>query len=101
MSNPAGNTAFNTPNQASRGEAILTLAVARRMLPLVRRIISDLLGSRAALARMQPEYDDLTRRRRSLSWAGRRRRYELQEEIAWDEETLQHALAELEVLGLA
>jgi hypothetical protein len=70
------------------------------MVPLVQRIVEDILQARKALARMRPEQDRLDRQRRSLAWPERSRRYQLQEEIATQELNLQDALAELDCLGL-
>jgi len=79
----------------------MSLATARRMLPLVRRIVGDLLQARRRLAQLLPEQNHLDRRRRTLAWPDRARRYQLHEEVADQEQNLQDALAELEVLGLA
>jgi hypothetical protein len=79
----------------------MSLATARRMLPLVRRIVGDLLNARRRLAQLLPEQTRLDRLRRTLAWPERARRYQLREEVADQEQYLQDALAELEVLGLA
>jgi hypothetical protein len=70
------------------------------MLPLVRRIIRDLLDAHRRLGHLLPEQAGLDRQRRHLSWPERCRRYDLHEEVAEQELNRQEALAELEVLGL-
>jgi hypothetical protein len=70
------------------------------MLPLVGRIAADLVRHHECLARLRPEHLVLESRRRTLDWAGRARRYELDEEIAFADGELAQARAELEVLGL-
>jgi hypothetical protein len=70
------------------------------MLSLVRRIVEDVLHARQELGQKQPERYRLDRQRRTLDWPARARRYQLQEEIAFEENNLQEALAELEVLGV-
>jgi hypothetical protein len=80
---------------------VFALGTARRMLPLVRRVVGDLLQAQRALAQLQPEKAALDRRRRTLDWPARSRRYQLREEIDAHEEDRLEALAELEaVLGL-
>jgi hypothetical protein len=101
MSGPTGDTAFSASEKPGRREGILTLGVARRMLPLVRRVVNDLLHARANLTRLQPEQDRLHRQRRDLAWPERARRYQLREEIASHERELQQATAELTALGVA
>jgi hypothetical protein len=93
----ATSGAFERPDGS---ETLLSLTTSRRMLPLVGRIIRDMTHARQVLARLQPERDRLDRKRRTLSWPERSRRYQLQEEIAAAELALQDSLAELEVLGL-
>lgn len=93
----AASGAFEKPD---RREEPFTLEVARRMLPLVRRVVGDILQHRRRLARLYPEQERLDRARRTLSWPDRLRRYQLQDEIALEHHYLLDALAELEVLGL-
>jgi hypothetical protein len=100
MSGFTENHAWETSELATGQTMGQHLALARRMLPLVRRIIRDLLDGRQALARLRLEQGRLDRQRRTLTWDGRARRYQLQEELAEQEVALQDVLAELEVLGL-
>jgi hypothetical protein len=81
-------------------ERTFTLDIARRMIPLVGRIIRDLLAAQKRLRDLRQEQRRLELRRRTLSWPDRRRRYHLEEELAEQKDNLHDALAELEVLGL-
>jgi hypothetical protein len=101
MSESMGDTTSSASEKPERGEKALSLTTARNMLPLVRRIIGDVLQSHHGLAELQPEQEQLEQRRRTLSWPERARRYEIQEELADLERDLQSALAEMEVLGIA
>jgi hypothetical protein len=78
----------------------LTWTAANRMLPLVRRVVADVIDCQQRLALMHPEKDRLDRHRHDLSWPERSRRYHLNEEIASGERTLRSAVAELDGLGL-
>jgi|DewCreStandDraft_4_1066084.scaffolds.fasta_scaffold259584_1 hypothetical protein len=100
MSGSAENMASSAYEDPSRREVVLDLTTASRMLPLVQRIVADILHSRQLLARLLPEQDILDRQRRTLDWPGRQRRYQLQEDVSATEQKMQDALAELEVLGL-
>lgn len=100
MSESMGDTTSSAPEKPERREKMLTLTTAGNMLPLVRRIVSDVVGSQQGLAKLQPEQERLDRQRRDLTWPERLRRYELQEELANLERSLGDALAEIEVLGI-
>jgi hypothetical protein len=94
------NTA-NAADRPPRRETAMSLITARRMLPLVQRIVADVVGDQQALRRLQPEQEVLDAQRRSLPWPQRQRRYHLREEIASLERHLHAALVELEALGVA
>jgi hypothetical protein len=98
MSGPTGDTASSASEKPEGKNAAFSLVVARRMLPLVRRVVSDFLQAGQALARLHPEKDHLDRQRRTLAWPGRARRYQLREEIDALEQRRQDALIELEAL---
>jgi hypothetical protein len=101
MSGPTEDTASSASEKPERRHEVFALGTARRMLPLVRHVVHDLVQARQVLARLQPEKATLDRQRRNLAWPERSRRYQLDEEIAVYEERLQDALAELEgVLGV-
>src|SRR5262245_17144741 len=70
------------------------------MLPLVRRIVTDILGWRQGLREIPVEKPRLDRPRHTLGWPDRRRRYHLTDEITRAETELQAARAELDALGL-
>jgi hypothetical protein len=70
------------------------------MLPLVRRIVDDILQDQGQLTRLMPEQNRLERHRRELGWPERARRYQIQEEVAGTERRLEASFAELASLGL-
>jgi hypothetical protein len=100
MNGSTGNTASGAFEKPERGETLLSLTTARRMVPLVHRIVEEVLELQQRLTRLQPEQDRLDRERRTLSWPERARRYQLHEEIAAGVQQLQHARAELDGLGV-
>jgi hypothetical protein len=97
----------SSPNRASqpakpkRKEVTLDLATARRMLPLVRGIVTDIVATHARLTGLVPEQDALDRNRRELDWAARQRRYAIADEIAQTEKALAAAAGELTALGVS
>ena len=97
----------NTPNRASNSagkprkkEVTLDLTTARQMLPLVKSIVTDILNSRRALSKLEPEQERLERQRRDLVWQERQRRYQISDEIAAAEKAWATAVGELNELGL-
>jgi hypothetical protein len=101
MSGFPGNTASNASERPDRRESAMNLITARRMLPLVQRIVADILADQKSLERLQPEQERLDRQRRELRWPERQRRYQLREEITGLERHLQDALQELQTLAVA
>jgi hypothetical protein len=100
MSGSTGNRASGSPLQEGQPERILNLTTARKMLPLVQRIVADILEGQKHTTQLQPELDRLDRQRRELTWPERRRRYVLREEVSrWDRQ-LQGAAGELEGLSV-
>ena len=97
MSNSMGNMAPETPVS----ENILSLKTVQRMLPLVQRIVDDIVHSQEALDRLQPEQDRLDRVKRDLAWPERQQRYKLLEELTTASQKLQGATEELNELGVA
>jgi hypothetical protein len=71
------------------------------MLPLIQRVIGDILHNDKVIARLQPEQDRLDRQKRSLAWPERQRRYHVSEDLAVAERELQEAMIELQLLGVA
>jgi len=98
--NSSPNRASGPAERPRRKDVVFDLTTARRMLPLVRRIVSDIQASREHLQRLQPEQDRLDRHRRDLSWPERQRRYAVREEIAATERNLTSTIRELRHLGL-
>jgi hypothetical protein len=100
MSRYKGNTASNASDKPGKSDAFLTLSTSRQMLPLVRRILQDILDSRQRLSQIEPELATLERQRRHLAWPDRCRRYQLHEEVNSQEQHLQEAFKELKTLGV-
>jgi len=100
MNGSTDNTASGPLEKAGRREVAFSLITVQRMLPLARKVVSDILQAQAQLRRLIPEQARLDRLRRTLAWPDRQRRYEMAEEIAFHEQNLQDAVAELEVLGV-
>jgi hypothetical protein len=99
MNGSTGNRApeaFERPEQ--RG-IVLSLTTVQKMLPLIRRIVDDILNCQKTLNNLHPEEVRLDRERRKLDWPGRQRRYRLKDEIAGVESSLQTAKEELQSLG--
>jgi hypothetical protein len=100
MNGSTGNKAFGASEKPEPGDVVLSLSTAQRMLPLVKRIVEDILASQEALARLAPEQEELFRQRRNLAWPERKRLYQIQEEIANAERRLGEAHEEMQSLGL-
>ncbi len=83
-----------------QNDVVLTWDTCHSMLSLVGRIVADVVSLRQTLTRIQPECTQLDSRRHTLDWAGRSRRYQLQEEIRRLEEERRKTFAELESLGV-
>lgn len=97
----------NTPNRASNSagkprkkEVTLDLTTARKMLPLVQSIVTDIVNSRRMLSQLAPEQERLDRQRRELAWQERERRYQITDEIAAAEKAWATAVGELAGLGV-
>ena len=101
MNGSTGNTASNAPERPERRDTVMSLVTARRMLPLVERVVRDILEQQKTLDRLNPEQDRLDRHRRDLVWLERQRRYQIREEVAVAEQHMRGALDELQGLGLA
>ena len=100
MNGSTENRAHGASEKPGRRETTLNLPTSRSMLPLVERIVGDILSAQKSLEQLLPQQNQLERHRRELSWPERSRRYRLQDEIAGTEKHLQDALAELATLGL-
>jgi hypothetical protein len=100
MNGSKGNAAFSASGMPERQDVILNLHTAQRMLPLVQRVISDILTGRQEIDRLAPEQARLDRQKRDLVWQERQRRYRVHEEVAAAERHIQDAQEELHTLGL-
>ncbi|VTS05437.1 DUF2203 family protein [Tuwongella immobilis] len=98
--NSTPRRAFGSTDQPRRSDVSLDLTTARKMLPLVRQIVGDILAHRQTLNRLQPEQENLDRHRRDLVWQERQRRYYVTETIEATEKALAAALKELRGLGV-
>jgi hypothetical protein len=101
MNSASGNTASNSFEKPGAHEPILSLTTCRQMLPLVQRIVHDIIDARCRLNSLEAELATLDRQKRTLNWPSRYRRYELQETVREHQHSLQDGLAELEMLGVA
>src|SRR5271170_7753019 len=101
MNGSKGNAAFNASEKPERRTLVLNLNTAHRMLPLVQRVVGDILANRKALVRIQPEMARLDRQKRDLAWQERQRRYLVHEEAGASDRHLTDALEELDGLGLS
>ena len=99
----SGSKSFPTsdaPESPERTEVVLSLTTVYKMLPLVQQIAQDIVTSHKTIARLQPEGEVLDRKRHSLDWPERKRRYEVKEEMAKADKELEVAHNELRELGL-
>src|SRR5262245_2321407 len=101
MSGPTENQTSGAFEKAGGASVLFTWTVAQKMVPLVARIVDEVLRYQQDLSRMDAEKVDLATRRRTFAWPQRSRRYQLQEEIAGAEKQLQAAVSELDALGVA
>ncbi|HYV35042.1 MAG TPA: DUF2203 family protein [Gemmataceae bacterium] len=100
MNGSKGNAAFSAFEHPEGRDIVHNLNTANRMLPLVQRVVDDILADRKELCRLQPEQDRLERHKRELVWRERQHRYQVQEQLASTEQHLENALEELHSLGL-
>jgi hypothetical protein len=92
--------ASNPSRSANRGGIVLDLPTVRKMLPLVRHVVADLLAVEQQMGTLLWEQEGLERNRRTLSWPERQRRYFLLDETTRLEQKRSDAVAELKVLGV-
>ncbi len=95
-----GSKGYQASDASEKPEVVLSLRMVQRMLPLVQRIVDDILTRQRNLSRLLPEESRLDRERRQLDWPARQRRYRLKEEVAGVEHDLQGAKDELGELGV-
>lgn len=94
-----GSMASDAPEK--NGDDFFTVATVQRMLPLVERIVQDILAGQKHIEGLALEQGRLERNRRQLLWPQRQRRYQLNDELTVAERELQAAMLELQVLGVA
>lgn len=100
MNGFAEHRASETSGHARPKEAVMTWEAGMAMLPLVRRIVADVLACRQRLAQLEPERARLERARHRLSWPDRARRYEIADELLAAAHDLRKTSAELAGLGV-
>src|SRR5262245_33221690 len=101
MSGFTENRASEASERSGSPGRMLTWHASRAMLPLVGRIVEDIVQYHNHLSRLRPELEALDRNRREWAWPQRARRYQLEEEIVAVDGKLRAAIVELEALGLA
>jgi hypothetical protein len=101
MSGSTGNKAFGASEKPEKGSAVFSLSLAQRMLPLVERIVADILDCQKKVNALTPEQGRLHRQRRDLSWPERQRRYRVDDELHSVEQRRLEVVEELRNLGIA
>jgi hypothetical protein len=95
------NRAPGSSGKSRRKQIAFDLKTARRMLPLVRGIVTDIQGRHQTIDRLTPLQDSLDRHRRDLVWAERQHRYRLHDELNSAATGMHDAINELDRLGVA
>ncbi len=98
--NSSPNRASSSPEKSKRKVVNLDLRTARRMLPLVHSIVTDIVNTTEQLNTLATEQATLDEYRRSLTWVSRQRRYAVHDAIAHAEEHVTGAQRELDLLGV-
>src|SRR5262245_54157957 len=92
--------ASNPSRSQGREVIILDLPTVRKMLPLVRHVVAELLAIDQQVGPLVREQVVLERNRRTLSWPERQRRYQLQDDVTRLNQQRKEAVAELDGLGV-
>src|SRR5262245_37177793 len=100
MNGSTEHRASNADEKMGRPQVVFNLGTARRLVPLLRRIVGDILLGLRSLEQLGLEQEALDRQKRTLDWPQRQRRYQVHEDYALAQRDLQDALAELEVLSV-
>jgi hypothetical protein len=100
MNGSKDHRSSDASDKPERGDTVLSLHTVQRMLPLVRRVVGDILNHQKALLRLEPEEEVLDRNKRTLAWPQRQRRYQVKEELIRTNRDLGDALSELRGLGV-
>src|ERR1700731_2870774 len=101
MNGFAEHRASETSGHMRPKETVMTWEAGMAMLPLVKRIVADVVACRQRLAQLEPERARLERSRHNLSWPERARRYEIADELVAVARQWRTTCAELEGLGVA
>src|SRR5206468_3062673 len=101
MSGFIENRASDASEQSGSPDRVLTWQASRAMLPLVSRVAHDLACLHERLRGWYAELAQLEKNRRTLDWPQRRRRYQLEEDVAAAEAEARTLAAEVEALGVA
>lgn len=97
MSNRSNRTGVS--EKPRRKKQPVDLNTARKMLPLVRQIVTDIVNDSEQLARFTFEKDGLDRDKINLSWPERQRRYAVHGEVTRLQQRLEEQRRELDALG--
>ncbi len=92
--------ASDASEQPGQGDQILTWGASQAMLPLVGRIVTDIIDNHRRNVKLLPELTRLERRKRALTWPERSRRYAIQDELVLLGQQMQAHLVELTGLGV-
>lgn len=98
--NSSPNRAPKRSGKSRTKESALDIVTARKMLPLVRSIVSDIVTANRKLKVLSTEQELLDETRRALPWQARNRRYAVREEVGNTEAALATAASELDALGV-
>jgi hypothetical protein len=100
MNGSKDNRSSDASDKPERGDTVLSLHTVQRMLPLVQRIVDDIVASQGALRRLETEEEVLDHNKRTLNWPQRQRRYQVKEDVTRSNHALEGALTELRELGV-
>jgi len=92
-------TSKRTGEKSRKKKLPVDITTARRMLPLVQRIVSDIVSDHLQLEKFAFEQDGLDRNKTGLSWPERQRRYAIQGELTRLQSRLDEQCRELDSLG--
>lgn len=97
--NGKSNRASGRSEKTRRQKKPLDLVTARKMLPLIKQIVTDIVQDQTALTKYTFEQEGLERDKRNLSWPERDRRYTLEGEVTRLQSRLDEERKELDRLG--
>jgi hypothetical protein len=98
MSKSKGKNVAGAGERPREAKVTLSLTLAQKMLPLVSHIVADVQRQWGLINQLEAEQMDLDHRRRQLSWPERSRRYQVADELATAQRSLEAAVIELEQL---